>query len=112
MPMRSFPGALSNANAALDASSSAISSRRFTPISLSLSPVVKRVLLFVLLALLGWIAWEVITFPDVSALANEPPKTTAFMEQRKEQLRADGKSDALEWQWVSYGRISPNLRRA
>src|SRR5690349_17684082 len=34
------------------------------------------------------------------------------MEQRKAQLRADGKSDALEWKWVSYNRISPFLRRA
>lgn len=72
----------------------------------------KRVLLFVLLALLGWIAWEVITFPDVAALKDGPPKTTAFMEQRKDLLRAEGKSDALEWRWVPYGKISPNLRRA
>lgn len=74
--------------------------------------MVKRILLFLLLALLGWIAWEVITFPDTAALAKEPPKTTAFMEQRKKTLRAEGKSDQLEWQWVPYGRISPNLRRA
>jgi monofunctional biosynthetic peptidoglycan transglycosylase len=74
--------------------------------------VVKRVLLFLLLALLAWIAWEVITFPDVAALKDNPPKTTAFMEQRRAKLRAEGKNDQLEWTWVSYGRISPNLRRA
>src|SRR5688500_15228103 len=34
------------------------------------------------------------------------------MEQRKERLRDQGKSDALEWRWVSYGSISPSLRRA
>jgi monofunctional biosynthetic peptidoglycan transglycosylase len=74
--------------------------------------VLKRVFLFVLLALLAWLAYEILTFPDVSKLEKEPPKTTAFMEQRKEQLRDEGKSDELEWKWVSYGRISPSLRRA
>jgi monofunctional biosynthetic peptidoglycan transglycosylase len=72
----------------------------------------RRVLLILLLVLLGWLAWEFITFPDVGKLKTEPPKTTAFMELRKEQLRAAGKSDALEWTWVPYGRISPYLRRA
>src|SRR5262249_9157218 len=38
--------------------------------------------------------------------------TTAFMEQRKEHLRDEGKSDALEWRWVPYGSIAPELRRA
>jgi len=74
--------------------------------------VLKRILLIVLVAVLAWLAWEVITFPDVSALAKEPPKTTAFMEQRKKKLRAEGKSDELKWKWVSYGKISPYLRRA
>jgi monofunctional biosynthetic peptidoglycan transglycosylase len=72
----------------------------------------RRVLLILLLALLGWLAWELLTFPDVEKLKSEPPKTTAFMELRRKQLRADGKNDALEWTWVPYGRISPSLRRA
>ena len=59
-----------------------------------------------------WILWEVVTFPDVERLATERPKTTAFMELRKEQLRDAGKSDELQWRWVSYERISPSLRRA
>ena len=80
-------------------------------ISLSLSSV-KRALLILLAALVAWLAFEVLTFPDVSELKNAPPKTTAFMELRRKQLRAAGKSDALEWRWVPYGRISPYLRRA
>lgn len=79
--------------------------------SVSLSAL-RRALLILLLALLGWLAWEFITFPNVAALATNPPKTTAFMEQRKKQLRAAGKDDTLEWTWVPYGRISPSLRRA
>ena len=74
--------------------------------------MLKRVFLVLLVAVLSWAAWEVITFPDVAALARNPPKTTAFMELRKKQLRAKGKRDTLEWTWVSYNRISPNLRRA
>lgn len=73
--------------------------------------MLKRVILILLAIVVLWVAWEVITFPDVAALAKERPKTTAFMEQRKKQLRAAGKSDALEWKWVPYGSISPFLRR-
>jgi monofunctional glycosyltransferase len=73
--------------------------------------VVKRIALAVVALLAAWIAWELITFPDVARLAKERPKTTAFMEQRKKLLRREGKSDELQWKWVSYGRISPYLRR-
>ena len=61
--------------------------------------------------LLAWLAWEWFTFPDVKALATEQPSTTAFMEQRKELLRNQGKSDQLEWRWVPYSKVSPYLRR-
>lgn len=74
--------------------------------------MLKRILLIALLLLAVWLVWEVVTFPDVAALAKERPKTTAFMEQRKERLRAEGKDDTLEWRWVPYGSISPYLRRA
>lgn len=77
-----------------------------------LAPVLKRVLLFILVVPVAWLAFEVITFPDVASLAKERPKTTAFMELRKERLRKEGTSDTLEWRWVPYGSISPSLRRA
>jgi monofunctional biosynthetic peptidoglycan transglycosylase len=77
-----------------------------------LVPLLKRIALFVLLALLAWLAWEWITFPDVAKLAKEAPKTTAFIEQRKRELRKQGKNAGIEWKWVSYDRISPSLRRA
>ena len=72
----------------------------------------KRIVLILLAVLVLWLVWELVTFPDVAALADEPPKTTAFMEQRKAKLRGEGKSDRLEWTWVPYGRIAPSLRRA
>jgi monofunctional glycosyltransferase len=74
--------------------------------------LLKRIALVLLLALVAWLAFEWVTFPDVAKLATERPTTTAFMEQRKRELRKKGGSDQLEWQWVSYDRISPNLRRA
>lgn len=80
--------------------------------SLSFSDLVKRTLLLLLVAILAWVVWEVVTFPDVPKLAKERPATTAFMEQRKRQLRRDGKDDTLQWRWVSYDNISPSLRRA
>ncbi len=74
--------------------------------------MLKRVALFVLIALVAWLVYELIAFPDVAVLAKERPKTTAFMEQRKERLREQGKSDELKWRWVPYGSIAPSLRRA
>jgi monofunctional biosynthetic peptidoglycan transglycosylase len=40
------------------------------------------------------------------------PKTTSFMERRLDELRAKQPSAVLKHQWVSYERISPNLKRA
>ena len=73
--------------------------------------MLKRVILIALAALLLLVGWEWVTFPDVAALAKEPPKTTAFMERRRAELRRQGKNDAIEFRWVPYGRISPYLRR-
>jgi monofunctional biosynthetic peptidoglycan transglycosylase len=74
--------------------------------------VLKRIVLIALAVIAIWLVYEIVAFPDVTELKAAPPKTTAFMELRKEQLRDAGKSDRLEWRWVPYGRISPYLRRA
>jgi monofunctional biosynthetic peptidoglycan transglycosylase len=72
----------------------------------------KRVFLAVIVLLVVWLAYEWITWPDVARLAKEEPKTTAFMERRRRELRREGNDDAIEYRWVPYSRISPNLRRA
>ena len=72
----------------------------------------RRIFLIVVVAVVLLVGYELITFPDVAALATNPPATTAFMEQRKAELRAAGKSDAIDYRWVPYARISPYLRRA
>jgi monofunctional biosynthetic peptidoglycan transglycosylase len=74
--------------------------------------VFRRILLIIVAAIILFAGYEWITFPDVNELATKPPATTAFMERRKAELRAAGKSDAIAYHWVPYARISPYLRRA
>jgi monofunctional biosynthetic peptidoglycan transglycosylase len=74
--------------------------------------VIKRLLILIVLVVLAWGAYELLTFPDVARLATQPPETTSFMERRKKELRRQGKDDTIEYRWVAYGRISPYLRRA
>ncbi len=74
--------------------------------------MLKRIFGILLLAVIGYAGYAWITFPNVAALQDGWPKTTAFMEQRKHELRAEGKDDTLLYEPVPYARISPYLRRA
>jgi len=74
--------------------------------------VLRKLFFLVVAAVLAIVLWEWVTFPDVARLAHEPPKSTAFMDLRREQLRAAGKDDTIQYEYVPYGRISPYLRRA
>lgn len=74
--------------------------------------MLKRAAIGVLAAVVLFLAFEWLRFPDVGKLRKENPKTSAFMELRRQQLRREGKSDELSHRWVPYDRISPNLRRA
>jgi len=71
-----------------------------------------RTVLYATLAAMGlYLLWQVVTWPDVAALANRPPKTTAFIEH----YRGSGlwsKKRQADWRWVSSARISSNLKRA
>jgi monofunctional biosynthetic peptidoglycan transglycosylase len=55
---------------------------------------------------------EIWVWPDVAGLARQRPATTAFMERYRAEQRARGRSDRIEWRWVSYGAIAPSLKRA
>jgi len=48
----------------------------------------------------------ILTWPDVALLAQEEPKTTAFIE------RARSQGTDVEWRWVSADAISVNLKKA
>jgi monofunctional glycosyltransferase len=80
--------------------------------SVTIASVLRKVLLAILVLAAAVIAYEIVTFPDVSRLATEAPSTTAFMELRKSQLRTEGKDDTIHYTFVPYSRISPYLRRA
>jgi monofunctional biosynthetic peptidoglycan transglycosylase len=53
-----------------------------------------------------------LTLPDVRPLAEEPPKTTAFIELRAREAKFEGKLFEPLQHWVSYDAISPALKRA
>ena len=72
----------------------------------------RKLVLILLVVLVLVIGYEVVTFPDVSPLAKQMPRTTSFMDIRRAELRGEGKSDALQYEPVPYARISPYLRRA
>ncbi|TSA02717.1 MAG: monofunctional biosynthetic peptidoglycan transglycosylase [Nitrospiraceae bacterium] len=70
--------------------------------------------LALLLALSGAIIalyWYV-TLPDVAALARTNPSTTAFIESRKSEAAARGRSFRLQWTWVPLAHMSSHLTRA
>ena len=72
-----------------------------------------RALILVPALSFAYVAYVYLTLPDVRALENTNPKTTAFMELRKEEARADGRARfSIRQQWVPYSRISPMLKRA
>ena len=62
--------------------------------------------------MLGWAGWEYWTWPDVARLARERPVTTAFIEDYRARLRAEGKAETVAWRWTPYAAISPHLKRA
>jgi monofunctional biosynthetic peptidoglycan transglycosylase len=60
-----------------------------------------------LLALLALLAlWTLATWPDVAALGEDDPETTAFIEAARDR------GDDIRWTWVPYRRISLELKKA
>ena len=57
-------------------------------------------------------AYVYLTTPDVRYLRTENPKSTAFMDLRAGEARAEGETPRRVQQWVPYSRISPHLVRA
>lgn len=72
----------------------------------------KRVLWGLLAAVAAYLLYEVATWPDVAALAQKNPETTAFIEAYKAEQEAAGKKAAPAWRWVPASRIAPAMKRA
>ncbi len=60
----------------------------------------------------GCLVYVYLTLPDVRPLRTGNPTTTAFMELRAQEARAQGHAPRVVQRWVGYGRISPHLKRA
>ena len=60
----------------------------------------------------GYIAFLFLTLPDVRELRTNNLESTAFMELRAREARAEGRAPRRVHQWVPYSRISPHLKRA
>jgi monofunctional biosynthetic peptidoglycan transglycosylase len=74
-------------------------------------PVSGSVLPLLTLVAVGWILWQWITWPDVKDLVETNPETTAFIEMYRDGGSGPG-SRTVDWRWVPYREISPNLKRA
>jgi monofunctional glycosyltransferase len=53
-----------------------------------------------------------LTFPDITALAKTNPRSTAFIEARVSEEKAQGRAVRPMWIWMPLSRISPHLQRA
>jgi monofunctional biosynthetic peptidoglycan transglycosylase len=73
---------------------------------------IRRVPLALAAAAFALLAYAYLTLPDVRPLKKSNPTTTAFMELRDHEARANGKQPRRTYRWVSYSRISADLKRA
>ncbi len=69
------------------------------------------VVLTVLAMVGGWLAVKIVTWPDVAALDDHDPETTAFIERWEETSGRTG-DRRVDLQWTPYERISPHVVRA
>jgi monofunctional biosynthetic peptidoglycan transglycosylase len=60
----------------------------------------------------GYLVYSCLTLPDVRPLRTSNPTTTAFIELRARDARASGRTPRRFQQWVGYGRLSQDLKRA
>ena len=60
----------------------------------------------------GYLIFLYLTIPDVRPLRTHNPGTTAFIDLRAREARAEGRASRRVQQWVPYSRIAPNLKRA
>ncbi len=56
--------------------------------------------------------YQLVTWPDVTALAQTRPSTTAFIDAYRGRRRAAAMPDDVAWRWVPWSAISVHLKRA
>ena len=60
----------------------------------------------------AYLVYYYLTLPDVRPLRTSNPDTTAFIELRAREAREAGRPVRRVQQWVSYSRMSQDLKRA
>ena len=60
----------------------------------------------------GYAAVQVATWPPVASMAGTNPARTAFIDRYQATQKAAGKNAAVAWTWVPLNRISIHLQRA
>lgn len=79
----------------------------------SLARTIGRLFVIAVVCAAALAGYLYLTLPDVRPLAGTNPRTTAFMELRKQEARDNRRKNfAIRQQWVPYNRISPLLKRA
>jgi monofunctional biosynthetic peptidoglycan transglycosylase len=73
---------------------------------------VKTLTLILAGAVAVWLLYELITFPNISALRNENPTTTSLIEYRISEARAEGREPKKAMIWTPIEQISPDLAKA
>jgi len=68
-----------------------------------------RVLAAAVVVVLLWLAWIA---AHIGWYRYQPPRETAFMAQRMDELRAKNSRAPLQYRWVPYARISVQLKHA
>jgi len=72
-----------------------------------------KIMFLILLGAIGvWLAYELITFPNISALRSENPATSSMIEFRLAEAKAEGREPRKYMIWTPIEQISPNLHRA
>lgn len=56
--------------------------------------------------------YQIVTWPDIRALATSNPESTAFIDAYRQRMGERGQDGAVRWQWVPYDRISQQLKAA
>jgi monofunctional glycosyltransferase len=73
---------------------------------------VTRLLLAAVAGAFAVVVYSYLTLPDVRPLRESNPATTAFIELRAREAFEQGRTPRRIQQWISYGRISSDLKRA
>ncbi|MGH7765861.1 MAG: monofunctional biosynthetic peptidoglycan transglycosylase [Candidatus Binatia bacterium] len=67
---------------------------------------------FFLSVVLGFLAYEYVTLPDVAPLKKRNPRTTALIELRDKEYSSRGRRPVRQQIWVPYDLVSEHLKKA